>query len=62
MPWASRTQEIFDATVFIAFRLAFSTVNDALGACPDRQLAVAAPASVREAVVYGRGVSEHPAQ
>jgi uncharacterized peroxidase-related enzyme len=50
--------EIFNATVFVAFRLAFSTVNDALGACPDAPLAGAAPASVRDAVNYGRSVSE----
>lgn len=49
-------QEIFDVTVFIAFRLAFSTVNDALGANPDGQLAAAAPAAVRDAVAYGRSV------
>ena len=36
--------EIFDATVLVAFRHAFSTVNDALGARPDRQLAKKAPA------------------
>jgi len=54
--------EIFDATVLVAFRLAFSTVNDALGACPDYQLAAAAPAAVRDAVAYGRSVSEHPSQ
>jgi uncharacterized peroxidase-related enzyme len=51
-------QEIFDVTVFVAFRLAFSTVNDALGARPDWELATAAPAAVRDAVVYGRTVSE----
>lgn len=51
-------QEIFDVTLFIAFRLAFSTVNDALGAHPDRQLAETVPAAVRDAVVYGRSVSE----
>jgi uncharacterized peroxidase-related enzyme len=51
-------QEIFDVTVFVAFRLAFSTVNDALGARPDWQLAEAAPAAVRDAVGYGRAVSE----
>jgi hypothetical protein len=28
---------------FVAFRIAFSTVNDALGAQPDWQLAAAAP-------------------
>jgi uncharacterized peroxidase-related enzyme len=47
-------EDIFNATVFIAFRLAFSTVNDALGACPDSSLAAEAPRAVREAVVYGR--------
>jgi uncharacterized peroxidase-related enzyme len=51
-------QEIFDVTVFVAFRLAFSTVNDALGARPDWELAAAAPAAVRDAVGYGRTVSE----
>lgn len=51
-------EQIFDATVFIAFRLAFSTVNDALGARPDRELAAAAPAAVRDAVAYGRRVAE----
>jgi uncharacterized peroxidase-related enzyme len=54
--------EIFDVTVFIAFRLAFSTVNDALGARPDCQLAAAAPAAVRDAVVYGRNACEHLSQ
>ena len=47
-------REIFEATTFVAFRLAFSTVNDALGAEPDRQLMDAAPAPIREAVQYGR--------
>ena len=47
-------REIFEATTFIAFRLAFSSVNDALGAEPDRQLVDAAPDPIREAVGYGR--------
>lgn len=47
-------KEIFEATTFVAFRLALSTVNDALGAEPDRQLVDAAPDSIREAVRYGR--------
>ncbi|OAI42204.1 hypothetical protein AYO41_04655 [Verrucomicrobia bacterium SCGC AG-212-E04] len=55
-------EEIFNATVFVAFRLAFSTVNDALGARPDQPLAAAAPAVVRDAVVYGRSVSDSPAK
>jgi alkylhydroperoxidase family enzyme len=47
-------REIFEATVFIGFRLAFSTINDALGAKPDVELVNSAPSAVREAVVYGR--------
>ena len=47
-------REIFDATVFVALRLAFSTVNDALGAEPDVELVAAAPPEVRAAVDYGR--------
>jgi len=47
-------REIFEATAFIGFRLAFSTVNDALGAQPDAQLVAAAPPGVRAAVTYGR--------
>jgi uncharacterized peroxidase-related enzyme len=51
---------IFETTAFVAFRLAFSTVNDALGANPDWQLSAAAPAEVRAAVTYGRAVGEAP--
>ena len=47
-------REIFEATVHVAFRLAFSAVNDALGALPDRELVAAAPPEVRAAVTYGR--------
>ena len=47
-------REIFEATAFVALRLAFSTVNDALGVAPDRQVAEAAPPRVRAAVSYGR--------
>lgn len=46
--------EIFDATVLAALRLAFSTVNDALGVAPDAQIACAAPEPVRQAVRFGR--------
>ena len=53
-------REIFEATAFIAFRLAFSTVNDALGAAPDKQLADEAPDLVRAAVSYGRPPSPTP--
>jgi uncharacterized peroxidase-related enzyme len=47
-------REILEATVFIGLRLAFSTINDALGASPDAELVAAAPKAVREAVAYGR--------
>ena len=50
-------QEIFEATVFVAFRMAFSTVNDALGIEPDAQVAQAAPQEVRDAVTFGRAVA-----
>ncbi|HEY7982486.1 MAG TPA: hypothetical protein VID19_13520, partial [Candidatus Eremiobacteraceae bacterium] len=50
--------EIFDATALVAFRLAFSTVNDALGTPPDQKLAQAAPAPVLASVTFGRTVEE----
>jgi alkylhydroperoxidase family enzyme len=53
-------REIFEATAFVGFRLAFSTVNDALGAAPDKQLADAVPERVRAAVTYGRAASPEP--
>ena len=47
-------RQIFAITVFVALRLAFSTVNDALGATPDAELVARVPAAVRSAVTYGR--------
>jgi uncharacterized peroxidase-related enzyme len=52
---------IFAITVFVALRIAFSTVNDALGARPDAALAAAVPHAVRAAVTYGRAVDDRPA-
>jgi alkylhydroperoxidase family enzyme len=52
--------QIFAITAFVALRLAFSTVNDSLGAQPDGQLAQSLPAEVREAVTYGRPVAQGP--
>jgi uncharacterized peroxidase-related enzyme len=52
-------REIFEATAFVALRLAFATINGALGAAPDRQLAEAAPGPVRTAITYGRPPSSH---
>lgn len=46
--------QIFAMTVFVALRLAFSSVNDALGATPDAQLRRDAPAEVAAAVDFGR--------
>jgi uncharacterized peroxidase-related enzyme len=53
-------REIFDATLFIGLRLAFSSVNDALGTAPDHQLAEAAPDVLRAAVSFGRSPSATP--
>jgi uncharacterized peroxidase-related enzyme len=49
--------QIFAITSFVALRLAFSTINDALGAQPDAQLAQSLPAEVSQAVTYGRPVA-----
>ncbi|HET8990246.1 MAG TPA: hypothetical protein VFN59_03995 [Acidimicrobiales bacterium] len=47
-------EQIFSITAFVALRLAFSTINDALGACPDTQLVGSLPTAVTESVTYGR--------
>jgi alkylhydroperoxidase family enzyme len=49
---------IFAITAFVALRLAFSTINDSLGAQPDAQFAQSLPREVREAVTYGRPVAQ----
>lgn len=46
--------QIFAITAYVAGRLAFSTVNDALGANPDYELATGVPGEIRDAVQYGR--------
>ncbi|HET6651281.1 MAG TPA: hypothetical protein VFH10_01470 [Nocardioides sp.] len=46
--------QVFAITVFVALRLAFATVNEALGARPDTELLATVPASVLHAVTYGR--------
>lgn len=48
--------EIFAITVFVALRLAFSTVNDALGVTPDAELRSTAPEAVLDAVTFGRPI------
>lgn len=48
--------QIFGITLFVALRLAFSTVNDALGTPPDRELGASVPDEIRAAVAFGRAV------
>ena len=50
--------QIFTITVFVALRLAFSTVNDALGVRPDAALRSTTPAVVLDAVTFGRPIEE----
>ncbi len=46
--------QVFAITGYVALRIAFSTVNDALGARPDAELVREVPAEVRDAVRFGR--------
>jgi uncharacterized peroxidase-related enzyme len=46
--------QILAATAYVALRLAFSTVNDALGVRPEPELVAGAPGPVRDAVAWGR--------
>jgi alkylhydroperoxidase family enzyme len=46
--------QIFAITMFVALRLAFAYVNDALGARPDAELLAIVPAAVKDAVTFGR--------
>ncbi len=46
--------QILAITLFIALRMAFSTVNGALGVPPDRELVEGLPSVVRDAVTWGR--------
>lgn len=50
--------QVLALTVYAAARVAFSTVNDALGARPDAQYRDVAPGAVREAVRYGRPIAD----
>ena len=49
---------IFAVTAFVGLRIAFSTVNDALGTLPDAELRGFAPSEVLDAVDYGRPIAE----
>ncbi len=46
--------QIMAVTVFVALRIAFSTVNDALGAVPDTELVAGLPTGVADVVTWGR--------
>jgi alkylhydroperoxidase family enzyme len=52
--------DIFAMTVYVALRIALSTVNDALGARPDARYRTLAPAPVRGAVTFGRPIDASP--
>ena len=49
--------EILAITLFVGLRMAFSSVNDALGAAPDPALRSTAPPAVLDAVTYGRPIA-----
>ena len=49
--------QIFAISAFVALRIAFSTVNNALGAQPDRRLGLDVPEAVRNAVTFGRPIA-----
>jgi uncharacterized peroxidase-related enzyme len=46
--------QVFAVTSFVALRLAFSTINDALGAQPDAELTRSLPPEIPATVTYGR--------
>jgi uncharacterized peroxidase-related enzyme len=52
--------QVFAITCFVALRIAFSTVNDALGVPPDHELVERIPPAVSGAVTYGRAVGDPP--
>ncbi len=49
-------RQIFAVTAYVALRVAFSTVNSALGARPDAAITTTVPDAVREAITYGRPI------
>lgn len=51
---------IFAITVFVGFRLGFSAINDALGACPDAALLDLVARPIVDAVTYGRPYDAKP--
>ena len=54
--------KIFAITFYAAMRMAFSTVNNALGAHPDRQFRTTAAPQVLAAIDYGRPICSDPTE
>ncbi len=54
--------EIFATTVYVALRIAFSTVNDGIGARPDSELVAEAPSELVAAIDFGRTPEPIPSQ
>jgi hypothetical protein len=52
--------QILAITMYVALRLGFSMVNDALGAAPDWQLRTSLPMQVLGAVGFGRPLAPEP--
>lgn len=50
-------RQILGITLFVGLRIAFSTVNDALGAQPDAALRTTVPQAVLDAVSFGRPIA-----
>jgi uncharacterized peroxidase-related enzyme len=53
-------ERIFAMTLFAALRMAFSTVNNALGAHPDHEIGAQAHPEVLSAIDYGRPIGSPP--
>jgi uncharacterized protein YciW len=53
-------QHIVAVTAYVALRVAFSTVNTAIGAAPDHERAKAAPPEVVSAISFGRPTDQSP--
>jgi alkylhydroperoxidase family enzyme len=53
---------VFEATMLVAWRIAFLTVKDALGAAPDAELAASVPAELLAVVTYGRAPAQAPGE
>jgi uncharacterized peroxidase-related enzyme len=51
-------EQIFGITVYLAMRVAFATVNDALGTRPDAEYRDRAPAAVLDSITFGRDIAD----